>query len=59
MTERRPPSRRDPDRWVSISQYARIYGVDRATVYKWLDLGVLKFYRVQRCVRIENIPPAE
>lgn len=44
-------------RWVSISAYARIYGVDRRTVYKWLDAGLLTVYRVDRVVRIKALPP--
>jgi hypothetical protein len=49
------------EEWISISQYARAYGVDRSTVYKFLDAGLLDVYRV-RCpgilvVRIRNTPP--
>jgi excisionase family DNA binding protein len=44
-------------RWVSISQYARLYGIDRRTVYKWLDAGLLTVYRVDRVVRIKALPP--
>jgi excisionase family DNA binding protein len=43
--------------WVSISGYARIYGVDRSTVYKWLEAGILDAYRVGRCIRLKNQPP--
>jgi excisionase family DNA binding protein len=44
-------------RWVSISEYARVYGIDRRTVYKWLDAGLLTVYRVDRVVRIKAEPP--
>jgi hypothetical protein len=70
--ERRVIQRRGPQRtggrratdptsdWVSISDYARIYGVDRGTVYKWLQTpGVLDTYSVGTLRRIRNIPPKE
>lgn len=43
--------------WISISQYARIYGVSRPTVYKWLRAGLLETWRVRRCVRVKNQEP--
>lgn len=43
--------------WVSISAYARIYGIDRSTVYKWLDSGLLTTYRVGKCIRVKHQPP--
>lgn len=70
--ERRVIQRRGPQRtggrratdptsdWVSISDYARIYGVDRGTVYKWLEIpGTLETYSVGTLRRIRNIPPKE
>lgn len=47
--------------WLSVSEYARTYGVDRSTVYKFIDAGLLDYYRVQApgllVVRIRNLPP--
>ena len=49
------------DTWLSVSEYARAYGVDRSTVYKFMDAGLLDYYRVQipgmLVVRIRNLPP--
>jgi hypothetical protein len=56
----RPGGRRETDEpceWLSISDYARRYGVDRATVYKWLRADILLIYRVKTLVRIRNLPP--
>ncbi len=70
--ERRQADRRSPDRlggrrandpqpqWVSLSVYARIYGLDRATVYRLLRLtGVLDTYTVGSLRRIRNVPPRD
>jgi len=58
-----------PADWVSISEYARRYGVDRSTVRKWLSVpavetpqrslsnGILEFYRAPAVIRIRNVPP--
>lgn len=43
--------------WLSISAYARYYGVSRHTVWKWLQGGLLELYRVGRCVRVRHQPP--
>lgn len=43
--------------WLCITDYAYAYNVDRSTVYKWLDAGLLETYRVGRVVRIKNKPP--
>lgn len=43
--------------WLSISAYARTYHVDRKTVYKWLDAGLLETFRVDKVIRIANHPP--
>jgi len=45
--------------WLSISAYARAYGVDRRTVYKWLHARILVTYRVGVLVRIKDQPPEE
>lgn len=45
------------ERWLCITDYAVAYGVTRPTVYKWLDAGILETYKVQRVIRIRNIPP--
>lgn len=43
--------------WVSISRYAVLFGVNRRTVYKWLEGGLLVCWRVGRVVRIRKQPP--
>lgn len=43
--------------YLSITKYAKRYGVDRHTVYKWLELGVLEHYRVLTVIRIKDAPP--
>ncbi len=56
----RPGGRRATDpqpEWLSVSDYARVYGVDRGVVYKWLRAEILEVYRVERILRIRNIPP--
>ena len=58
MTDRVERIRVSP--WVSVSDYAWLYGVDRATVYKWLSVdGILDTYRVGSLRRIRNVPPRE
>ena len=52
MTRPAPPAS-----WVSISQYARLYGLTRNTVYKLLGNRSLETYRVLKIVRIRNVPP--
>lgn len=44
--------------WVSVMTYAEIHHVDRHTVYKWLDAGLLHYYQIGRLIRIKNEPPA-
>lgn len=44
--------------WLSISAYARQYGVHRNTVAKWLESDALITYRFGRVVRVRNVPPA-
>jgi hypothetical protein len=45
--------------WVRISEYAILYSTNRKTVYKWLEAGLLDQFRVGRCIRVRNVPPAE
>lgn len=45
--------------WLSISAYARAYSVDRKTVYKWLDEGLLDTFRVHHVIRILHKPPTK
>lgn len=45
--------------WLSVSAYARKYGVDRNTVYKWEALGLLELYRVGAVVRIKDQKPTK
>jgi len=54
--------RRDTDppaEWLSVTAYARVHGVSRRTVQKWLRAAILKTYRVGTLIRIRNIPPDE
>ena len=48
---------RQPAAWVSISEYARLYGLTRNTVYKLLENQSLETYRVLKVVRIRNTRP--
>ncbi len=43
--------------WLSVTEYAQVYGVDRSTVYKWIANGVLVTYKVDKLRRIRNLPP--
>ena len=55
-----PPRADDPPIWVSISAYARLYGLTRNTVYKLLAAHLLEVYQlagVVDVVRIRNAPP--
>ncbi len=46
--------------WLSIKRYARVYGVDRGTVYKWLAHGgILEVYQVGTLRRIRHQPPRQ
>ncbi len=44
--------------WLSVREYAKLYAVHRQTVYKWRDDGLLTIMRVNKIMRIRNIPPA-
>lgn len=52
-----PAKPKPPPTWLSISAYARAYGIDRVTVYKWLDAKLLETYRQGGCRRIKNVRP--
>lgn len=43
--------------WLPTSRYAQAYGITRHTVYKWLRLGILTWYRIGQVTRIKNLPP--
>lgn len=43
--------------WVSIKTYAQLNDVHRNTVTKWITAGLVTVYRVNRIVRVRNIPP--
>lgn len=43
--------------WVSVSVYATLFSVNRKTVYKWRDAGLLTTIQVGRCLRVLNQPP--
>ena len=43
--------------WVSIKEYAALYNVHPNTVAKWMDAGLLVWWRVARTVRIKRQPP--
>lgn len=47
-----------PD-WVSIKEYAAIYGVHRNTVAKWLEAGLVIAWKTRRTVRVKRQPPFE
>lgn len=47
----------EPTPWLCVTDYADTYGVDRSTVYKWMGAGILEIYRVDRVIRIKNMPP--
>lgn len=45
-----------PD-WVSIKEYAGIYGVHRHTVAKWIEAGLVIAWKTGKTVRIKRQPP--
>lgn len=58
----RPGGRRatdPPADWLSVTDYARVHGVSRTTVNKWMRAAILQTYRVGKLIRIRNIPPDE
>jgi hypothetical protein len=46
-----------PADWLSVTDYAARFGVDRSTVYKWLGEDLLETYRMDNILRIKNLPP--
>ncbi len=48
---------RQPAAWVSISAYARNWGLCRNTVYRLIRLEQVETYRVLKVVRVKNQPP--
>lgn len=56
----RPGGRRatdPPADWLSVTDYARVHGVSRRTVQKWLRANILLIYKVGTLIRIRNLPP--
>lgn len=49
----RPPPE---SKWLSVTKYANVYGVDRSTVYKWLSAHLLETYKQGSILRIKNAP---
>lgn len=43
--------------WLSISAFARKYGVHRHTVAKWLRERLLETYRAKSVIRIRDLKP--
>lgn len=50
---------RQPAAWVSISEYARLWGVNRNTVAKWVKLEAIEHYRKGAIVRVKNQSPTD
>jgi len=50
---------RTPATWVSISAYARIHGLHRNTVAKWVKLEAVEYWRKGKVVRVKNEPPQD
>lgn len=50
-----PQPRPEPN-WLSVTEYAASYGIDRSTVYKWLAAQLLETYREGTILRIKNLP---
>ncbi len=51
MTQETPPV------WVSVRRYCELYAVNRKTVYKYLEAGLLPSWQVGRILRVQNQPP--
>jgi hypothetical protein len=43
--------------WLTIAHYCVLYDVDRKTVWKYVDAGLLSYWQVGRIIRIANVPP--
>jgi hypothetical protein len=50
-------TRDDAATWVSVTRYCELYDVNRKTVYKYLDAGLLQSWRVGRVLRVAHRPP--
>lgn len=48
---------RQPAAWVSISEYARNYGLSRSMIYTLIENGKLENYRIDNVVRVRNVRP--
>lgn len=60
VAERRQQRRRASDwpiEWITVSLFARKYGIDRRTVYKWLDMELLETYRIGAVTRVRDLKP--
>lgn len=44
-------------RWVSVTRYCQIYQVNRKTVTKWRDEGLLESFQVHKIIRVANHLP--
>lgn len=56
QTDREPPL---PPAWISVRHYCQRYELSRATVYKYLEDGLLAKWQVGRVLRVRNLPPLE
>lgn len=45
--------------YVSVTTYTEMFSVDRDTVYKWIDAGLLDTFRVGRLIRVRPVPPSD
>lgn len=54
VTAASPPP---PRVWLTIAHYCVLYDVDRKTVWKYVDAGLLSYWQVGRIIRIANVPP--
>jgi len=49
----------DQQLYIRISRYASAYDVNRKTVYKWIDAGLVDIMRVGSLIRVKNTPPSD
>lgn len=43
--------------WLSVSAYARKYGIARVTVYKFIRTDNVEHWQIGRVLRIKDRPP--
>lgn len=43
--------------WMSVTNFAEKYGIDRKTVRKWLRAEILLTYQVGLLIRVRDLPP--